>query len=371
MKHTLHILLFLALAWLYNSSVRAGVYTYTFKATDFPQEVTKTSSGSFTKDNIQWNYNLTNRASTGSFTFKNTKIYDLEHNDYAVMSISIQNKARPVFVFSTSSLSGTITSVKLWGSQGSARNMEVVLSVGNNTSQTQTFIDNYGSLTFTPNAAGSLTITIQPKSTQAANTVYLQRIEIETDGTEQVPITEKVHLSPIGYTSFASRNALNFTGTAVKAHVAQVENGAIKLVTVNRVPANTGLILTGTANAEADIPIITSEETEPIPNNQLTAAATDQTVNNVWVLSQKNGVTGFFKYTGTTITAGHAYLQATTDMVQGKNYLTITYNGTTDITAIPGQESKNKDVLYDLQGRRVNEYYKGWVILNKKLMYKP
>ena len=135
------------------------------------------------------------------------------------------------------------------------------------------------------------------------------------------------------------------------------------------VPANTGVLLKGTAG-ETVYPTATASGTAP-ETNLLTAVATATTVdaNAYYGLS---GAT-FVKVNEGKVPAGKALLPKS--VVEGSGVKAFTFVFEDDATAIKDlndlKDSKNlNDVIYNLAGQRMNKMQKGINIVNgKKIMY--
>lgn len=164
------------------------------------------------------------------------------------------------------------------------------------------------------------------------------------------------------YVSFCSPYALDFTDTGLTAYVVSAETEtSVSLTAVNRVPANTGLVLKGTANTNYTVPVLSGEA--DTFENKLEATGTEGVTvdaNSVYVLSD-----GQFKlYTGTTIVGGKAYLPTTS----GAPALSLNFDeGTTGInlTSVNGLQTTD-NVYFDLSGRRIAQPTKGLYIVNGK-----
>ncbi len=164
-----------------------------------------------------------------------------------------------------------------------------------------------------------------------------------------------------GYASFASDNALDFSEVdGLEAYiVSSLTSTEATMKKVNEAPAQTGLILKGTAGTVYQVPIVPSAAS--VGTNKLKAAvtATDVTANSTYVLSDGQ----FKKFTGTSIPAGKAYLLAE-DIPAEAHELSINFGDATGIKNIKVGTEDN--IYYDLQGRRVLYPTKGLYIVNGK-----
>ena len=160
-----------------------------------------------------------------------------------------------------------------------------------------------------------------------------------------------------GYSSFSSANATKVTGAT--AYYVAVDGDVAKLTAVegNVVPANTGVILKGTEGANVTF----APNADVVAGaNELSASVSGATVSGVHVLATKSGETGFYKYTGTEIGAGKAYLE-------GVTLSRVLFDTETGIENV---ELNNIEAIFNLQGQKLNETKKGINIVNgKKVMF--
>jgi hypothetical protein len=127
-------------------------------------------------------------------------------------------------------------------------------------------------------------------------------------------------------------------------------------VTTGVIPANTGVILEGTAGASVDFYTTTRSDFEKF-TSVLSGSTEAKTVSDVYVLSYNEGKedVGFYKFSG-TLPANKAYLE-----VAASNAPAFRFNFG-DETDEPGNvtginavtiENRADNVIYDLRGRRV------------------
>jgi len=132
------------------------------------------------------------------------------------------------------------------------------------------------------------------------------------------------------------------------------------------IPAGKAVILKSTA---ASITLTPAATTATLDGNQLQGTTTtiDGSAGNIYVLSKKNGVVGFYKLSSTgTIGANKAYLIY--DGATAREFFPIEGN----VTGIemPKAETTNSDAeVYDLQGRQVANPTKGLYIVNGKKVF--
>ena len=142
------------------------------------------------------------------------------------------------------------------------------------------------------------------------------------------------------------------------------------------IPANQGVILQNTGDAEAVINlIITTDEATTITGNKLegvTAKREGYTKLNNYVLAAKNGTTGFYKANFTAITANKAYLPVAN--VQNAQGVMMAFSFGDEVTGIDNVNAAAPAAkkYYDLQGRRVLYPAKGIFVTEdgQKVLFK-
>ena len=184
------------------------------------------------------------------------------------------------------------------------------------------------------------------------------------------PITATV--TDAKYATFAVGAAIDYSTTApsgLKAYIAYVEAGVVKLNEVSKVPANTAVVL------YADVEDVTSytlstttEATDEITGNQLLVSDGTVTGNESTIYVLANGTSGVGFYllqSGDKVPAGKAYLSVST--VGVRQFIGFgDGNETTGIDNLTPTLSKGEGVYFDLQGRRVAQPTKGLYIVNGK-----
>jgi hypothetical protein len=180
-------------------------------------------------------------------------------------------------------------------------------------------------------------------------------------------------LNTYGYATFSYASAVEISGAT--AYVASVNETAktitLSAVTDNIVPANTGVVLKGDANATVSYTTTTTETT--YSENALKAAvsAIDRPEGNIYVLS--GNTFNPLDESVTTLTANRAYLvmSDTFDPATEAKYRIVTDETATAITAIEAEKMVNDGIIYNLNGQRVVKPLKGIYIQNgKKILVK-
>ena len=230
-----------------------------------------------------------------------------------------------------------------------------------------------------PTANGSASFT--PASTYYG--VIIIDVEADTDykfsvagskmgfyGFEFTPETVAITPSKSKVT-YSSAKALDFTDSELKAYIISgLTKTSATMEQVTEVPANTGLILVGTAGTPYDIPVGTA--TTPL-ENKLYASVTATPVGASTTLVLSDGT--FKTFTGTEIPANKAYLMKS-ELPAEATELILDFDGNSDITTgIENVEAAQKNFLdgefYNLNGQRVAQPTKGLYIVNgRKIIVK-
>lgn len=168
--------------------------------------------------------------------------------------------------------------------------------------------------------------------------------------------------------------------STVKAYYASAATGEVlKLeeITDGIIPANEGVILHNTSEAEAaKISLaITTDEATAITVNKLegvTAKREGYTALNNYVLAAKNGTTGFYKAKFTAITANKAYLPS--ENITNAQGVMMAFSFGDEVTGIDNVNAAAPAAkkYYDLQGRRVLYPAKGIFVTEdgQKVLFK-
>jgi hypothetical protein len=192
----------------------------------------------------------------------------------------------------------------------------------------------------------------------------ISSIQLLTTDNSVIPVT----ISEYEWATFVSSEALDFTGSDVKAYIVLGRQGTAltKNQITGTVPANTPLLLNA-AEGNYNIPVVASSTTDVSAN--LLKAGTDAAISaesgkTKYVLGVPAGKAEFQKIntTAATVPTGKAYLEFS-ETVEARS-LDIDEGGT---TAIKNMKVGTEDnIYYDLQGRRVLYPTKGLYIVNGK-----
>ena len=189
----------------------------------------------------------------------------------------------------------------------------------------------------------------------------------------------KVVVGQRGAVSFSCTKALDFTNSEVEAYIVTEKNGSSftkKQVTI--VPANTGLVIEG-AEGEYDLTVAAADaEFDNVEDNLLVATSTgeytvtDETYGSVYGLfySTTKEQVGFQKKkAGYTFGVDKCYLLLP-EGSSAKGLEEFFFDDTTGIENAMFNVQSSKNEVYNLNGQRVDNNYKGVVIVNGKKVIK-
>ena len=210
--------------------------------------------------------------------------------------------------------------------------------------------------------------------------LYVKTLAIE----ETAPTTIAVGIEKAGYATFSSTYALDFSEvTAIKAYTAAVDDeGNITFTAIEKVPANTGVLLVNPEAKESvaaiNVPVIDNEDADEVEGNALVAVSTtieslpteDANGKNYILNSGSQGV-GFYRAAGQSVAAGKAYLRLSA--AEARSFIGFNFDNTTTGVRAIGFTPMDASV-YDLQGRkmeRTSQLKQGiYIISNKKVSVK-
>lgn len=179
------------------------------------------------------------------------------------------------------------------------------------------------------------------------------------------PGAVKVTIATSGYSSLGCANGLDFSSVdGLTAYVVtDITNTTVKLTSVNELPANSGVILKGTAGDTYSIPMKSDASYDG--TNKLHAAVTayDCAANEVYIMQ---GGEFHLVTAASTVPAGKAYLLAE-DVPSGARSLEFFFDDeTTGVTSIEKGQWTIDNAWYNLNGQKVLNPTKGLYIVNGK-----
>ena len=173
-----------------------------------------------------------------------------------------------------------------------------------------------------------------------------------------------------GWATLYTPYALDFSSLSedLAAYTATLSDNTVTLTKVNDVPANTGVVLKGTANTYS-IPVIASSETS---KGSLEGSATDATAHDafsgytLYILTKSGDSDAQFNpMTSGSLAAGKAYLKIS-NATPARSLKVVFADNTTGITQVQGSGLKVNGEYYNLSGQRVVNPAKGLYIVNGK-----
>ena len=195
--------------------------------------------------------------------------------------------------------------------------------------------------------------------------LYKKKIDFET-----------VNISNVGWATYVTNNALDFSGRGVKAYIIEPacifkDKHEIGLTEISKVPKGTAILINGSENSYK-IPTISNFELEE--ENALQASDGSVEGNGkIYVLNQVNGVVGFYPLNnGKKLSAGKAYLDMTNYLSESSDDVKYFFSfGNETVDAINKMDAEEGlGVLYNLNGQRVAAPLKGGIyIMNGKKVF--
>lgn len=182
--------------------------------------------------------------------------------------------------------------------------------------------------------------------------------------------TADVTIGKGGYSTFVSESnmAVPVGVTAYYATAANDNAVALEEITDGVIPAGAGVVLKGEEGKTYTFAETDAKASE-LAGNLMVGVADASTFTNdghVYVIATVDGVTAFYQYTGTTFPEGKAYLN-----MPGASVAKVKIVGNaTGINSVSESKSMSESI-YNLNGARVNENFKGIVVKNgKKVLVK-
>ena len=169
--------------------------------------------------------------------------------------------------------------------------------------------------------------------------------------------TESVTVTSAGYATFASDNALDFTGSSIKAFFATESAGTLSFTQVNKVPAGTGVLLYAAGGATVDVPVFTGAA-DDVTNNVFvrgegTPVSYSETNQNYILFNGEDGI-GFYKANNNNVATNRAYIHVTSS----NNVKSFVINLEDDATGISlmedGRSQMEDGAIYNIAGQRLD-----------------
>ena len=189
------------------------------------------------------------------------------------------------------------------------------------------------------------------------------------------------NLGANGYTTFASTDALDLTSAAqttagITAYKASVSGKTVSFTALNQtVPANTGILLAGTASATVNIPVADSGTDVDGNAFLVNTAGTTFTADDgytYFAMKKNSDPLTFATFAPGTVAipATKAYLKVLTTDLAGSRLDLVFGDESTGIKTMDNGQIDNGEI-YNLQGQRVEKSTKGLYVVNgKKVLVK-
>ena len=173
-----------------------------------------------------------------------------------------------------------------------------------------------------------------------------------------IPSTVAKTISAVGYATYCSPYALDFSNTGLTAYIAKKgDDNKVTFTPVEKVPANTGILLKG---EDGDYTIsTTTEATDNVTDNVLIGVTKDTKKDaGIFVLMNGTQGVGFYKTNNAfTVGANTAYLPALPTPETGETRTFIGFdfedNTTTGISSMHNSQCIMHNEVYNLNGQRV------------------
>ena len=172
-------------------------------------------------------------------------------------------------------------------------------------------------------------------------------------------LAETANVTAAGWGTYVTKHDVEFE--AGNAYVVTEADEKTTLVEVTEVPAGTPVLLKGEGIKTATF--VASTPSAPATNLLHVSDGTIDADAGAYVLGNKNGQVGFYKWTGTALAAGKVYLLPTTN---AREFIGFDDDSTTTGINSIDNGQQTYDNVYDLQGRRVAQPAKGMYIVNGK-----
>lgn len=183
--------------------------------------------------------------------------------------------------------------------------------------------------------------------------------------------TESVTVTDAGYATYVSTLPLNYTSTDIKAYTAKATAGKVVLTQINKVPANTPVVLYKEGGATEDIPVAASTDT-PAASDLVAgtgaAVATAEGDYTNYILNVGTKGIGFYRANSQTVEANRAYMHVSNSETGSMSRMAIVFDNQTTGIANLKAAADGDDAIYNLNGQRIEKATKGVYIIDGKKM---
>lgn len=184
----------------------------------------------------------------------------------------------------------------------------------------------------------------------------------------EATLTESVTVTSVGYATFASDYALDFTDTGIEAYIAKADGTTgVTFTPVNKIPIGTGVLLHKEGGATVDVPVLAGAADNVTDN--VFFRGYDDTIESVetssshyyhnYILNNGASGLGFYRANGKMVAKNRAYIRIQNDeSTNVKGFIALPGFG--DETAVEAVKAEAVDgVIFNLAGQRVNSTQKG------------
>jgi len=192
-------------------------------------------------------------------------------------------------------------------------------------------------------------------------------------------VAEAVKISDAsGFATYASDSPLDFTDKDIDAYIAVTKgNGTgVTFTQVNKVPANTGLLIHYSGAKTEEIPVFDGTGADAVTGNtfvQGTGAtvATDDGDNYNYILNKVGSNIGFYRANDKKVALNRAYISILKSESGSsvKEFLTFEFGEADAIGDIRGKMEDVRGEIFNLAGQRINRLQKGINIVNGRKVF--
>ena len=183
--------------------------------------------------------------------------------------------------------------------------------------------------------------------------------------------TESVSVTSVGYGTYASDNALDFTDVSdIKVFYAQLNGSTLTFRKITKVPANTGVLLVTNGEVTTDVPVLTGDA-DKVSNNVFERGTGEQVTwkedDQKYILFNGEDGIGFYKANNNRIATNRAYIQVPAD-TNVKSFVINLDDDATNISSL--KEKSGEAAIYNIAGQRISKMQRGINIVNgKKVLF--
>ncbi len=188
---------------------------------------------------------------------------------------------------------------------------------------------------------------------------------------------ESVSVGDLKYSTYASDNALDFTGSSIKAFYPTVDGTTLIFHEITKVPARTGVLLYSANGAITEDILVCTGETDAAEYNvfvrgtDASVTYNDATQEYIYVLSKPQGDNlGFYKANNNKVAKNRAYIKVPAELSGAKSFTINLEDDPTGIVNLNDNVNANEEAIYNLAGQRLSKMQKGINIINGKKVLK-